>query len=359
MATYKLIQDVEAEDHILGPLTLRQFLFGLAAAFFGYLSFLVVSKHVPIMLVIFLPPALFCAFFAFPFGKDQPTEIWFLAKLRFWFLPRNRVWNQSGVKELVTITAPKKIEKVLTNNLSQTEVNSRLKALASTLDSRGWAVKGVDAFAPPAFAVVGGGDSSDRLLSFSSAQSVPDDTPTDDVLDDENSPVAEQMDSMIKKSNQAYRQKINDELAAVEPAPAAQTSGGWFMGKGRGSKASQQVPEPAATPVPPVPEPPAAAVPPVIPAGSTPEEAALVQKFEQQEALQKEAFGRMHSLQPSDAQPPAMVDQPVSPAPPPPSDPALLSLAGNDDLNISTIAHEAKKATGEEDNPDEVVIKLH
>ena len=33
MATYKLIQDIEAEDHILGPLSLREFIFGLIGAF--------------------------------------------------------------------------------------------------------------------------------------------------------------------------------------------------------------------------------------------------------------------------------------------------------------------------------------
>ncbi len=38
MATYKVIQDIEAEDKFLGPLTLKQFIFGAAAVFFGYLS---------------------------------------------------------------------------------------------------------------------------------------------------------------------------------------------------------------------------------------------------------------------------------------------------------------------------------
>ncbi|MGH7158305.1 MAG: PrgI family mobile element protein [Candidatus Saccharimonadales bacterium] len=32
MATYKVIQDIEAEDKILGPLTLRQFIYAGVAA---------------------------------------------------------------------------------------------------------------------------------------------------------------------------------------------------------------------------------------------------------------------------------------------------------------------------------------
>src|SRR5882757_7957575 len=109
MSTYKVIQDIEAEDHILGPLSLRQFIFGLIAAFCFYFCYLVISKHIGFLVALFLPPGIFAAFFAIPFGGDQPTEIWALAKIRFWFKPRKRIWDQTGVKELVSVTAPKKV----------------------------------------------------------------------------------------------------------------------------------------------------------------------------------------------------------------------------------------------------------
>src|SRR5665213_1846981 len=98
MSTYKVIQDIEAEDKILGPLTLRQFIYGLIAGFLLYICFLSVVKGAPYLLVLFLPPALFAAFFAAPFGRDQPTEVWALAKILFYFQPRRRVWNPSCVK---------------------------------------------------------------------------------------------------------------------------------------------------------------------------------------------------------------------------------------------------------------------
>ena len=88
MATYKVIQDIEAEDKILGPLTLRQFIFALIAIFLFYICFILVTKACISLVLIFLPPALFFGFFALPFGRDQPTEIWALAKLRYWFKPR-------------------------------------------------------------------------------------------------------------------------------------------------------------------------------------------------------------------------------------------------------------------------------
>ncbi len=44
---------------------------------------------------------------------------------------------------MVTVTAPHTEEHVFTDGLSSVEIKSRLKALASTIDSRGWAVKNV------------------------------------------------------------------------------------------------------------------------------------------------------------------------------------------------------------------------
>lgn len=228
MATYKLIQDIEAEDHILGPLTLRQFIFGMIAAFLIYCCYFVTIKGAAFLLVVLLPPTLFFGFFALPLGRDQSTEVWALAKLRFFLKPRRRVWDQSGVKELVTITAPKRTEPVLTDGLSPYEVQSRLKALAETIDSRGWAVKNVavGSMVQP----IMGGYTTDRLIDVSALpQAVPeDDISRDDVLDMNTSQVAHQFDAMISQSEQAHRQQLMQKMNSPEPAAQAQ-SGYWFM----------------------------------------------------------------------------------------------------------------------------------
>src|SRR6185437_12722766 len=134
MATYKVIQDIEAEDKLVGPLTLRQFIYAGIAALSGYLGFLFATKGAAFMLALFVPVVFVCGFFAFPWGRDQPTEIWALAKIRFMLKPRRRIWDQGGVRDLVTITAPKVVEIVRTNGLNQDEVHSRLQALADTID---------------------------------------------------------------------------------------------------------------------------------------------------------------------------------------------------------------------------------
>lgn len=353
---------MEAEDKILGPLTLRQFIYGMIAALFFYLSFLVVSKGVAFLLILFLPPALFCGFFAVPFGRDQPTEVWAIAKLRFWILPRKRIWNQSGVKEMVTITVPKKVERVLTDGLSQNEVKSRLQALANTIDSRGWAIRNVAVYAQPASAVTAADSTSERLIDLNNMprEVAAEDTSynASDIMD-ANSPIAHQVDTMITQSTQAHHQELMDRLNNPQPTPtpnpllnmAAPTpapsgSNGWFIGHG------------ADTPS--VPPPPSA--PDVPPEQETPEEADLVRELKSHSNKQSAAYGHMRTVQPLGSQPAAPPQS--QPASPPSSttvtgtnDPAILALANNDDLNVATLAREAHKAKG--DDPDEVVISLH
>ena len=302
MSTYKLIQDIEAEDHILGPLTLKQFIFALIAAFFGYLDFIAVSHHVSFLLALFAPPTLFFIFFAFPFGRDQPTEIWFLAKLRFWFLPRKRIWNQSGVRELVTITAPKKVEQDLTKGLSDNEVKSRLQALSSTLDTRGWAVKNVGSAPQPALAAAG---DAQRLINLDSIpQPVAEDALVHDMLDPDSSQEAQQVNEMVNRSEQVRHQQLVEELRApLQAQQPAQPS--WFTS-----------------------------------AGSMP--AAPVQELKAPVDAPTSAAVQTAQIDTSTATPPV-------------DDPTILSLANNDDLDVATLAREANRAKERQ----EVVIKLH
>jgi hypothetical protein len=163
-------------------------------------------------------------FLAVPWSRDQPTEMWVLAKLKFLFKPKIRIWDQSGVQELVTITAPKKIEKNLTKNYTPGEVKSRLKALAETIDSRGWATKHAT-LEDSRF--VGGDFVSDRLVSPSALprqvpavdlESVP------DVMDPSSNPLSDNLQTMIKAQDNKYkdelRQKMDKARRGEPPEPA-------------------------------------------------------------------------------------------------------------------------------------------
>jgi hypothetical protein len=348
MATYKVIQDIEAEDKLVGPLSFRQFVYFLIAAFFGYLSFIAIAKGAPAALLVLAPPMLFCLFFAWPWSPDQPTEVWALARLRFWFKARKRVWDQSGVKEFVTITAPKKIERVYTDGLSQTEVRSRLHALAHTLDSRGWAIKNAYINSP---AQVVQPDQSDRLISLDSMPMQVSDIDvraSDDILDEVNNPMASQMTSLISASTKAHREELLSRLQAQStsvsgmqlPAPAAP---GWFM--------QQPIGQPTTlTPV--------VDIPPVI---------ANAQPLPAVPRKRTSANTHLKTLQPVGATPqPVQAAEPPKAAAPAPAqpvqqqpDPAILNLAHDNNLDVATLAREAKRARGLDASDGEVVISLH
>lgn len=360
MSTYKVIQDIEAEDKLIGPLTLRQFIYAVIAIVCGFLAFRLGAVNFLLMFP-FLPFILFFGALAAPLGRDQPTEVWLLAKIRFFLKPRRRIWDQSGIKDLVTITAPKKIERMLTNDLSQTEVRSRLEALANTIDSRGWAIKNVNVnlYSQPSY--LGAGDNSDRLVV---ASSLPQDIasidvqPSDDILDEQTNPTAQHFDQMVAAVSQAHKQQAITQMQQAvsgnnqQPAPDY-----WFM---RGTPAAaasvpsgfstfqkSQVVAPGANDRTP---------PSATPPSATEQE--LLNKIHASRNKPNPAYRHMRTITPlSDqkAQKPNPMTNPPMPAAP---DPGIIQLANNDDLNVATIARQADKAKKQQPPADEVVISL-
>jgi len=231
MATYKVIQDIEAEDKLLGPLSLRQFIYAAICVGGLFLCYMLISRAGSIGLLftpLFFVPAAFFGFLAFPFSKDQPTELWALARVNFLFKPRKRIWDQGGMRELVSITAPKRVEKQYTDGLSQTEVKSRLRALAETLDSRGWAVKNAgQQYANPLET------NPDRLVDASALPQEVAAEVYDDPLDPSKSgQVAQHFDDMLRANEQQHRQQLIAQMEApATPAPAAPQppQDYWFM----------------------------------------------------------------------------------------------------------------------------------
>lgn len=378
MAQYKVIQDIEAEDKLLGPLSLRQFIYAGFAAFMGWLSFIAVTKHAAFLLAGFVPPMLFCMFFAWPWSPDQPTEVWALARIRFYFKPRKRIWDQTGARDLVTITAPKRIEKVYTNGLSQNEVRSRLTALADTIDSRGWAIKNANVTMP---ALPGLSDDSDRLVMTSAIpQPVADAdvTASDDIMDAQNNPIAHQFDTMIQQASAVHRQEIMERMQstnaqAPSSAPAAANQSQlapdyWFLHEQNGPVASQAAADAVVFANPQVVQPGSQGIGPVA-AVPTPSEEALAHELHEQ-AAHKRPVPTMHlrTINPlgsapiSDAPMVAPIDAADSTPQPTPamtaaSDAAILNLANNNDLDVATIARQAERAR-HPDSDDEVVISL-
>jgi hypothetical protein len=232
MAVYKVIQDIESEDKIVGFLTLKTLIYALIAGALLYINirFLMASILGPLryifVFILFWPMALLITLAA-PIGREQSTEVWLLSRVRFFLKPRLRIWNQSGMLELVTITVPKKLERQLTKNLTQREVRSRLKALATTLDSRGWAVRNVavNLNANPSYLDIVEQE-SDRLAAGSNLpepQAATDIEDADDIMDAGSNPTAQHFEALMQQEDEKRKKQVSEIISNAKSSPTDET----------------------------------------------------------------------------------------------------------------------------------------
>jgi hypothetical protein len=144
MATYKVPQDVEADDKLIGPFSFRQFIYLIAVVLAGVAAWGLAQIFIGLV-IIPLPIIIFFGALALPLRKDQPMEVYMAAMVSFYLKPRKRLWDPEGIETLIEITAPKTYEENRTKNLSQGEAQQRLSYLANIVDSGGWAIRGANA----------------------------------------------------------------------------------------------------------------------------------------------------------------------------------------------------------------------
>ena len=141
MAQYKVPQDVEADDKLLGPFTFRQFVYLLIAG--GLIALAVgLFQIFPILAIIPLPFVLLLAALALPLKKDQPMETYLAAIVSYYLKPRVRRWTPGQRESTISITVPKKKEEARTRDITGEEATHRLSFLADIVDTEGYAIKG-------------------------------------------------------------------------------------------------------------------------------------------------------------------------------------------------------------------------
>lgn len=306
MAVYKVPQDVEAEDKLVGPFTFRQFIYLLIAAGAGGLTFLFFRAPAPFPFFSILTVPIMIGFLvlALPLRKDQPMEIYLLAVLRFMFKPKKRVWSTDGVPTMVVIDAPKMIERHLTKDFSGEEASDRLGYLARIVDSRGWAAKGVDIPSAPAVSSVVVQDAANA----------------EDVMD-EDTDVARNFDALLAKQKEVSRSSARermDQIAQGAPFVANNVMPPSFNAPAPTAR--------AAAPPPPAPRP--------VTHGAAQHSAPAPQPV-------------------STASTPAVFAAYMTP----PVSPAIMNLANNKDLSIQAIAHEAERLARNDELEVEIPLR--
>ena len=336
MASYKVAQDVEAEDKLLGPFTFRQFIYLIIVSMSGALAYGLWSILPP--LAIFpLPIIIFFGALALPLRKDQPMETYLAAMISYYLKPRKRLWEPDGIESLVEITVPRQTDDRRTKGLSQTEAEQRLGYLAQLADTRGWAIRNVG-YAP---------NTSMRDDVYADAQH------TEDILSDSGD-IARSFDSMISAADARRRQEMVARMQQpTSPPPVAPVMPAFATVQASPIMSTAPQPTVIATPQP-------AIIPPPLPTAPDP-----IVTFNPYPTDIRQTV-----IEPLSEQPPVTPVTPVTPvASPQPqlqptpastevADADIMDLANNHDLSIETIAHEADRRRAKKHDDGEVVISL-
>lgn len=220
MAVHAVPQDVEAEDKLIGFLSLKQFIFTIIGLGFGYLTFFFFTKVHPISAIIWVPFTLFFLTLGLYQRKDQPAEVFLASALGFYLKPKVRIWSQDGYEERVKITAPPVIEKHYTKDFTGDEAASRLSRLSLMMDSRGWASKRIDDWQNPSLAASA---QSTRLVGMQDVVATQGVDPSRYTQPadpyDESSLVGQEFEQRIEQNTSAVREDALRALATAQQAP--------------------------------------------------------------------------------------------------------------------------------------------
>ncbi len=207
MAQYKVPQNVEADDKLIGPFSFRQFVYLIIVALAGAAAWALYQLF-PLLIVIPLPIILFFGALALPLRKDQPMEVYLAAMVSYYLKPHKRLWEPDGIESLIEITVPKKIEVRRTKDISQSDAQQRFGYLAEIVDSQGWAIRGQGAG-------IGSVEAPNSALNsdvYYAAQQA------EDILDS-NYGVAQSLDYMIGKSDSRRRQQMMERMRSIPNTP--------------------------------------------------------------------------------------------------------------------------------------------
>lgn len=92
---FKVPQNIDMQDRIIGPLTLSQFFYLLFGGLIIYILFnkLVLTGNSFIFIILAVPIGVFSAAMAFFRVQDRPFPSFFLAFIHYLRQPRARVWQ--------------------------------------------------------------------------------------------------------------------------------------------------------------------------------------------------------------------------------------------------------------------------
>jgi len=332
--SYKVPQDVEADDKLIGPFSFRQFVYLIIVALASAAAWGLAQVFI-FLAIIPLPIILLFGALALPLRKDQPMEIYLAALVSFFLKPHKRFWDPEGVETLIEVVAPRAVEESRTKDLSEGEAEQRLGYLANIVDSGGWAIRGM------------GATPNSAMISdvFYDAQN------TEDVLDENNTvgqSIEHLMSQQAEKTKQETLNKMREALVpSARPEPVA--------------TATAPADRPSPTPSPPKPSPFANAPQTDGPAPVDDIHQKVIAPIHDLGDTNAPVVDLASELAPAPAPAPAQAQAPAPPQPstsetPPSAD--IINLATNSDLSVETLGKEAGRLNKKVSPEDEAYLSL-
>ncbi|HEX3081682.1 MAG TPA: PrgI family protein [Candidatus Saccharimonadia bacterium] len=215
MGQYKVPQNVEAEDKILGPLTFKEFIYFLIGFGWAVLSFALFHVFLPLMILVGGPPTMLFLLLAFYNRDGQSFEQLLLAMVQFFAASRRRAWVKDEVIESFHVEPTKPKQEMTQRDPAQ--VRGELEKLANLIDSRGWNhpidMEVQSHLVMPATA------HADRIVAPPAPPKAPE-APAD-IMDLKNSPMAQNLAELLRAAAEDVRTEALQQMSGKVVPPTA------------------------------------------------------------------------------------------------------------------------------------------
>lgn len=131
---YKVPQNIDIQDRIIGPLTMLQFLYAIVGGGLSYTIFMSVAK--PLSYILLVPVIALTVALALVKVNERPFLDFLLAALQFVFAPKKRIWHHKGSDNLKVVIYSNNGEENANAAKGKHISHSRIEELAKQLDTQ-------------------------------------------------------------------------------------------------------------------------------------------------------------------------------------------------------------------------------
>lgn len=129
--------DIDIEDKLIGPLTLKQFIYLVIGAMAIFVIYTLFKTNIIIVVVLSIPVLIIVGAFAFYHFNEQPFEQFLSALIAFYSTPNKRIWiKQNKFSDIMPKISEKPRKKIPSSPQKKVPL-SNLEELAYILDTKG------------------------------------------------------------------------------------------------------------------------------------------------------------------------------------------------------------------------------